>query len=1253
MACINSAVDAVYDDGNFAEVERAIQEVAAEDRLSELINTASIAGKYGTPSKRLNNYIQDPITLVGKNLEVQDIYGGDFTNIPIKTITIIDANTIAVNDTYVLDMETGVSTDGKLYSQILGSEDIATNPNFTSINEISGTISQVLEKAFLQATRMDGDKLDPLHREHLEAIVKKYQTLLLEAGADIEVNVKFFEDLDKKNNTRGSADINTGTIQVILGNQRTNSATEILAHELQHVIIRNAIERNPLLKAKIEELRKAMRSHLENEFENGYDVFLEGLQNPTTEDINNAKKRWKYIFGSESAFPADEFLAYATTNKQLMKELEITELPNLNDMKFMNPVNIKPSYGKLKTRLLQVLNKLIEQINNVYRIKKGSNAKELALNLLNEALIVVQRHQGYEEQTVYKRIVKAITTADKKLARWTNALDMETKSYAEYLAKKEKKSVRNAVKKLWRIKALNKVRSVLLQNNLLSSMTRNSKNPDVAKFYEMFRKSRALVEERVVAIKQTTANLLGDEFGLSNINIGLRRAAKRILVDIDAAALGTIQDIKEYLENSSKVTDEYTQLTKGLNNKTIKAIESLANLLVHNKTTMLNGYVNAAQIAFSEEGSVDDVLINKIDKAISLKALEISSSQNKNLALEALNQDSLNGFERALELKREDDKKILEKAYGGDKMYEVKGAKQEHYVGDKAHYLVDAKEMKELVKAGMHNVGKHNELSRVLRKDIYMVIGDSLETRYTEGLMSIVQLKNEGDSLKHVLMELSDMTEKDIEELVDNMASESGFTDEALIPERSGNGNIYDYKIRIPHEAKHDYLGLENDIIQTVASTVSNLTHKQEAMLNNKASLTYLTKFYNKYKTDPEMVFIEVSKNSTGKAKEYWDIIPNYLKSDINKHMNGTLMIEQSFLVDYFGYKDVSIINAPWIKNKKTRQVIARKFEKIVTELSQNWKHFIVTKTPAVFGFNMFSNMIVGIEHTKDTPIEYLTKFKNYWGLMNEYQKIKRQILEMQIKRDSGLDISEEKLAQLQNDLKNNPMHPIMKDGQYNAILEDINTEWYDNEGILESKLNDLLNTTRRYNELKNKTNRTSKEEQEFKKLSKKTKNGQVNSRAAFKTVVDAMYLRKDNIAHDSIMKLTTYSDIINKMIILEGMRKDSKTGELTQDMLNYVDQLHVNYSYLDNRYIKYANDTLFLAFTKYFFRVFPAMMKMTGQLPVTTFLVEGMQGILDFDFETPWDQFYTPIDSLFNKVGGVFDIANIAKGITIPVWIR
>ena len=1220
MVCPNKETEFINEANDVDRIYRAY-EYENERAHAEYIamQARRNKGRYAVPSKRISPYIDKSEGLVGKRLLLEEMDGARAEEVTVRVAEPVGNSLVRINNRYTIDMGQARTTDGMYMVEVMGSE-AAKDSNVERLEDVAGTVLADMDTLIEKTKAMDEGVVDVEHIKYLDMIFKGYRDTLLEAGKDIDVTAELLRDLDNKNNTRGTVDPKTGKMRLILGNQRLNGATEVLAHELQHMLIRETMKGNKNLTTAVLKLRDGLSKTMT------YEVFLDNPESATDEDKKAAEARFAYVFeNKDGGVAADEFLAYATTNKQLLKAMGERGIPDTLDL--ISPVKdigTKTFSGKMRT----LWNNIVKMINKIYRAKlaNGGSSREYALDLLDKALELQYRNKEAREKSTYQKVIEKIANADARLAEYTVGIKKETKSYSEAMESKENDKMAKVMKKLWRIKGLARVRSFVLQNNIFSSLSRDMSNPDVAKFYQMFRHAKAFVENAVAPMKQATIDVLVKEYGFGNekMSVESRRATKRVIIDTDAGILGDSKDILEYLEDEGKIDSELDEFANKYSEEMVKAVNDLGEMLVTNKMVARNGYANAAQINWDLGRANDKDMEADIDRAATLVALKKSGAANKRLAIEALKSNP-NGIDFVISLKKNDEAELLDKAYNNDSMYAIKGAKQEKYMGDKKHYIVEADEVAELAKAKMVNLGKHEELSRMMKKDVYVMVGESLDVAYTEGLMTTVQLRNEGDSLRRLLVEMNDMTEEEAEALIAGYADETNIdVGEALIPERSGIGKIYDYRVRMPHEVKSSYMEVEDDIVYTIAETTANLTHKQEAMLNNRASLIQLNSFYEKYKNSNDFKFIEISEKSTGKFKEYWDLIPFYMKRDIKKGMNGKLMVEEGMLIDFFGYSDVSFINAPLVKNSKRRQLAAKKVEKVIEEIAKNWKHSVVAKTFSTVKGNMMSNMVVALQHTEDkNPVSYLKRFQGHWADMNDYKKLQNELLNIRIKGDAGEAVDSKRVDAIKVRMENNPMHNIIQDGQYTHIMEDINQDWFKDKGIIEERLDKIIDKAT-------------------------TKNGN----NALKDLIDTLYIRKDSAMYDSTMKMTMYADAINKKIIEEDMAKSNP--EMTeQERLNYVDQLHVNYGYLDNRWIKKANDLLVFTFTKYFFRVFPAMIRMLGRKGVSVFLTESAQGVSGIDAETPWDQFYNPFTSLLRKISAWEDPMNVFGMIVTPAAVR
>ena len=1237
MICPNNEIDFINDvDGDYDRYTRALEKIEEDKRKEALSRHAYTEGYYSDLADRISEFKEDIKKLVGRTMTIEGLDEYKFEDLTIEKVEALYDDVVLINDEYEVNLAENslLNKDGFVS---LGSEAGGIKGrNTKSMRNLKGNVLAVLDDLVKEAVKADGVGLDP----RLKQVFDTYKKVLESAGAEVEVDVEFMKDLDNLN-TMGEADPDTGKIRLLTGNTRYNSHADILAHELQHVLIRNFLKTNEKFKSEAMRLRDAIKA----EGVIDYRVFLP--EKPTSEDIEYAKERYRYVFENSSKTAADEFLAAATTNTKLMDVLGAIRNPK--ELNVFPEVDVTGDKAKSKWR--KIWNRLIKGMNTIYNasVKKNKSGRDLALDLVNKAMELEYTQKQYKDMNLYEKAINKIMSADRKMARFGERQKKEQRSYEENIREKGKLS--QAIDAIWNIRGLNRAKSALLQNNVFNSLTRDMEQPDVAKFYRMFRHTKAFLENAIAPLKMSTIKMLSEDYGMDKLDVEVRRGAKRAILDTDAKVLGDAKEILSYLEDDSKVEKEIESISKEFSGEVLDEANELASLLVTNVSNKANISTNAHHIGNKYLGEQVGERVSKVDKLVTLLAIKKTGKENKKHAVEAIKGHE-SGVNKLINMIKQNELKLLEKAYSGDRMYLAKGATQEHYKGNKQHYIVDAKEAKALTKAKLTMLGKHEALSKALGKDMYVVVGDSIEPGYTEGLLSKVQLRSEGDSLRRLLIEVNGLTEEEANDRIDDLINEQKDGSQALIPERSGHGTIYDYKVRIPYEAKTKYLGLDDDIVWSTAETVANLTHKQEAMVNNRASLHYFKNFYEKYRNSNKFKFVEISEKATGKYKQYWDELPYYMKKELIKNHKGKLMIEESFLVDFFGYKDVSIVNMPIIRNSKKRQLFFKKIENIIQEITGTWKNSVVAKSIDTVLGNNGSNMFVALQHTDyKSPITYLEEFSSIWKDMNRYNKLKAQKTRMDLDKAAGEPVNESKYKSIVASMENTRVHGIIKDGQYSSIMEDLDHTWFDEKGILEEKLDNALDKLKR-------------------------KNGKIG----VKDILDTLYIRKGSVFYDSTMKATLYSDIITKIIISESLanqanrlKKEGKSSaEIAKDMLNaseaeidrffssgktpqtwynYLDQLTVNYSYLDNRWIKYANDTLMLSFTKYFFRVFPAMMKMVKNRGVSVFFTEAVQEVVGLDAETPIDQFYNPYDSLSRKVGGIFDIPNLFKTIlTLPI---
>ncbi len=277
-------------------------------------------------------------------------------------------------------------------------------------------------------------------------------------------------------------------------------------------------------------------------------------------------------------------------------------------------------------------------------------------------------------------------------------------------------------------------------------------------------------------------------------------------------------------------------------------------------------------------------------------------------------------------------------------------------------------------------------------------------------------------------------------------------------------------------------------------------------------------------------------------------------------------------------------------------------------QLAGVYKAIVVKLMPEVIWGNASSNMWVAMRHGIG-PVEYAKAFTTHWSHLTSHLEMSEELLGLEFQKDAGIKGLDTKIKSLKDRISRNPMDTLLKDGQFSLILEDLDVSLVQKKTHMEDKLDEYVKKAGRKGEI-------------------------------FDSTRKALYLTKDTSVHKAVEKLTIYNDIINRSIILEKLNEDlnkvkfkSKDDRPSREreILNYVDQLFVNYSYLDNKYLKYANDMDILMFTKYFFRAAKAVRSMYARHPLGSIGFEVIdQGIINV--ADPMEQYFSPIDSLANR---------------------
>lgn len=1089
---------------------------------------------------------------------------------------------------------------------------------------------------------------------HLLKLIENYAKTFQDMGVSGDtMTIDMFKTAQTKQREtfiRGDADIDAKNVRIDLGGSKAFSTSlEIFAHEVQHVLIEKALSVHPGLKKKIQKLRRQVASKIDKATNGeGYKMFLTNKPTPTSAEVAQAKKLYEYIFHNP-AYPESEFLAYASTNRFMQATLE-QHMPSEELFKQFDNETVFNARGRqVRGKMYNVkkfVNRLIEGINKWYSklTYESKNGKEVIDDVLHQLLNISAAASKGASLPVEPdgKFMKLYKKADNKavtaLKRITEGKEAKVKD-DNILNTAPTDSVSQWLDRVTDKKSLIGLKQKLVRSHVFNSVLRDTADPKVGWFYDLFRKSKADIDSSVQELKHETVTSLmtginGHE-GLEvfttkdpktgKVDESILQSMKKALLNTDYAAItDTVVGMTPFLEDIGKVHKEIRAVRKGLQKEVVVAAERLGVKLATGVNTDVNGYINALEIGRAFNLTTDEVVA--VDKLASLYAVANIGNEDRNNTLKALKQNA-SIIQNSMNIYYADRKRLHDTVYtDGRQILEEKGFHILHKEGNKTQHIVPASQLKAMLDSGMKLIREttnpsmvEKQLEEILGEPHYIVAGTDIDTAYTQGLINTVQIKAEGMSLKRVLRELSDMDISEINGIVDKLAqgvpvkSVVNTVDTAMTPERNLAGRIIDYKIKLSYADQEAHLGLNDNIARVIANTAANLSHKQKAITSNLNAVAHMLEYAEaNYKGNEDQFVVLRGTNEderrTGKEYEYaqqWNIIPDYARKEIERLSgSASIRVPNAMFVDFIGYKDASLTELGWIKKNRRLAGGVRKFEKLWVEVVGLAKKSIVTKMWSTIKNNSVSNMIVTMLRLRMVnPGTYMKKFSNAWEDLNRYQALNREIIQMELAQKSGEAIEPGRIASLKKELEDNPAHELMQDGQYSSILEDIDLDMTAEDGFVAEAADKILG-----------------------KLPKGTKD-----------ITDVVFMTNKSWIYSKVVKLTQLQDIANRMILREGGVD-----------LRETDKIFVNYSYLDNRWIKWFNDMGLLMFTKYMTRSLSAMGTFVKKNPLALGLFLGARSITNTEswLETPIDGYFDPASTLMNKIHGDDPLDILAHGL-------
>ena len=239
-------------------------------------------------------------------------------------------------------------------------------------NSLRGNLQAIFDKLgdiSIDSYRNEADK--NTQQLHLQRVFDK---IISKAGGILDQTTLTLNKSRVKSD--GDANITTTAVRVNYNRFRPLSyseqtSQEVYGHEIVHILTRFAIKNDSVFKRRLEALRDQVIAEIEATQTKPYEIFLNKDTNGdviyrTSEqaEIEAAKDQYDYVFGDKvpAEFRLDEFLAYALTNKHIVK---LTE--NMGSQ--VIPLWSKDADKRVTEKLIEFF---VEALNRIERLIKGT-----------------------------------------------------------------------------------------------------------------------------------------------------------------------------------------------------------------------------------------------------------------------------------------------------------------------------------------------------------------------------------------------------------------------------------------------------------------------------------------------------------------------------------------------------------------------------------------------------------------------------------------------------------------------------------------------------------------------------------------------------------------------------------------------------------------------------------------------------------------------------------------------------------------
>jgi hypothetical protein len=977
------------------------------------------------------------------------------------------------------------------------------------------------------------------NKSELLSVIQEVSSVL---GQPIKDTIEKILIVKGDKQSHGKVNIVTGDITIAptksMLSTSSMTAQESFAHELVHKATEYALRGSMELKMRGDKLLRDLIKVMS--YEDYKKNVMVGRINSMIDEVE-AKKRYDYITSSPS-----EMIAFAKTNK------------GFSD--YLATLNVQKEELGFVARIAQMVEDVIAFVLSGFKkSKETGNMKKDINSLVVDLYKMNQRYQNEESiRNAYGKdniVDEMMDKFDSKIVEQSNAL--------------LKKAMDGTVDLRARLAALreNNLVKKLVENKLVSSLKVElaGHSTSVKAIIDLMRVKENNQSKYNNYRKALKENIL---LSLNGIEADEEVALQSIIVDADIAILNmTPTQIAELLDDDKKLDEAINEIEKQLylmakgegQKKFIhyarNQAEGLGYYLATNIIGIPHGQMfNAKNIASGKYVNGSFKVVNgvesSIDKLATLYALKYENRLTKDIASKYIKSNEEGVKEVIGEyayIKKYSQKALFDDV--GQSHLVIKGYSYEKFDASIDMTVVDSDKVEATIRKGYKVVGKTMPTTMVEdSKPRYIMSRPNIETRYSEGLMDVTQMKHKSSEV----VRDENIMNANMDYQMEGKIKIGGHTGQFLAPLMSPlkNQGIVGYRYMASKSMKANILNQDRKISTGLSEYHSITYRKVEGLAINRSVVKALIDDMDNVKTEPNK-FVDIDFNDD-KVQAMYSIMPpltrKFLKNALKGHDN-VLKVRKEILDQVFGYKNFSVTQLDFFKDKEKLKWLVGISEKIWMDISSHVRESIVFKTLDVVLDNLISNVIMLSVYGMN-PVDIIKGMNEGRLLMNQYRTDMKEKNMLELRQKRGLSYDAVKLARLRYAVNTNKVKVLVDSGQFQSIIDETEVEYDDSTNIVESFGS--------------------------KQLSKLP--------APIRNTIDFLYMDKNTKIFQFFMKFVQYSDFVGKYAYYKHATE--KKGMSKSDAIDQVEEMFINYSLLQHKALKYGNDMSPLRFMKYLLRV-------------------------------------------------------------------